>query len=51
MSEKFPTTGSGKGDKSRISKFKKYQDNYDNIFSKSKETSKKVEKKNNDKRR
>jgi hypothetical protein len=34
MPERFPTTGYGKGFASRVSKFKQYQDNLEDIFKK-----------------
>lgn len=45
MPEKFPTTGSGKGDKSRVQNPKAYRENIENINWKSdKKTSKKKKK-------
>lgn len=45
MAERFPTTGSGKGGKSRVQNFKTYQDNLEQINWNSKKSQKKNKKK------
>ncbi len=45
MPEKFPTTGNGKGDKSRVSKTKEYWNNFDAIDFKSDKKKKEKKKK------